>query len=117
MHLTNDLSDAMATFSELAARDPAQLAACVRDRTLPQSQLAVAAACLGRASDHALVREALLPLLSHSDVQVRLGALDGLGLHLDERVRASLRWLLLEEPDALVCHRAKVLLNAASLAA
>lgn len=110
-------SDPMALFSDLVTRDPAHLAACVRDRTLPQSELAVAAACLGRAPDHALVRGALLPLLSHSDVHVRLGALDGLALHLDDRVRASLQWLLLEEPDALVCHRAKALLSTAPLAA
>ncbi len=117
MRPTDHHADPMAHYSELAVRDPAHLAACVRDRTLPQAHLAVAAACLGRATDHALVRGALLPLLSHSDVHVRLGALDGLALHLDARVRASLQWLLLEEPDALVSYRARTLLSVSPLAA
>lgn len=110
-------SDLMALYSELATRDPARLVALIRDRALPQPQLAVAAACLGRAPEHALVRSALLPLLSHSDVDVRLGALDGLALHLDARVRASLQWMLWEEPDATVSRRASALLSAPPLAA
>lgn len=117
MDLPNDPNELTAVLSEIAARDPVSLATWVRDRTFPQWQLAVAAACLGRATDDALVRGALLPLLSHPDVNVRLGALDGLALHADDRVRASLQWLLLEEPDAAVCRRVKAILSEASLAA
>lgn len=117
MDLPNDPDELTTVLSDLATRDPASLAAWVRDRAFPQWQLAVAAACLGHAADAALVRNALLPLLSHPDVKVRLGALDGLALHPDGRVRASLQWLLLEEPDAGVSRRAKAILGETSLAA
>lgn len=93
-------------FSDMADGDPGRLAGLIGDRSLTPDLLAIAARCAGRVKDDALVREALLPLLQHTHTSVRLQAVEGLVGRRDGRVRAAMRWLLLEEPDAAVRERA-----------
>lgn len=78
--LTHDLPPCEKSFAHLAAVDPFALATWIASGDLKPTQLTFAAEHMGRAGDGVrwLVVATLVPLLSHTHVYVREGAMMGL---------------------------------------